>query len=128
MITYSYTYNVANKLVGVSNGTSSASYCYDDNGIRVEATASSVTTHYLIDPNNHTGYAQVREELPTVGGAPNMSYVIGDEVLAQCGTTTTAPSYFLQDGHGNNRQLTQMNGTVSYNYDYDAYPWKSHLK
>jgi RHS repeat-associated protein len=50
-----------------------------------------------------------------------MSYVIGDEVLAQCGSTATMPSYFLPDGHANNRQLTQLNGTVSSRYNYDAY-------
>jgi RHS repeat-associated protein len=29
--------------------------------------------------------------------------------------------YFLQDGHGSNRQLVQKDGTVSYHYGYDAY-------
>jgi RHS repeat-associated protein len=117
----SYTYNVANKLTAVAvNGTIAASYLYNDEGIRVQTTAGA-TTHYLIDANNHTGYAQVLEELPTVGGTPNMSYVIGNDVLAQCGPTVTTPSYFLQDGHGSNRQLTQLNATVTSHYSYEAY-------
>jgi RHS repeat-associated protein len=121
--TVTYTYNVANKLNGVwQNGTLAASYLYNDQGIRVSQTANGGnTTHYLIDENNQTGYAQILEELATVGGTPSMSYVMGDEVLAQCGATATAPSYYLPDGHGSNRQLTQMNGTVTSHYSYDAY-------
>jgi len=121
--TDSYTYDLANKLRSVSvNNSLQASYRYDDNGIRTELTTQTSTTHFLIDANNRTGNAQVLEELQTLGGTPTMSYVIGDDVLAQCsGSTTTAPLYFLQDGHGNNRQLAQINGTVSYNYDYEAY-------
>ena len=119
----SYTYDVANKLVGVySGGTLVASYLYNDQGIRVSQTVNGGnTTHYLIDANNQTGYAQVLEEMLETSVTPNMSYVIGGEVLAQCGTTATAPSYFLQDGHGNNRQLMQLSGSVADHYCYDAY-------
>jgi RHS repeat-associated protein len=115
-----YTYNVANKLSGVYSGsTLVASYLYNDQGLRVQTTAGT-TTHYLIDANNHTGYAQVLEELATLGGTASMSYVIGDEVLAQCGTTVSAPNYFLPDGHGNNRQLSRTDGTVANHYNYDT--------
>jgi RHS repeat-associated protein len=115
-----YAYNVANKLTGVSlNGTLQASYLYNDSGIRVQ-TVSGTTNKYLIDANNHTGYAQVLEEMDA-NNALTRSYVIGDEVLAQCGTTATAPQYFLADGHGNNRQVSSISGTVSSHYNYDAY-------
>jgi RHS repeat-associated protein len=116
-----FTYDLAHKLNSVTSGSQQVAYRYDDDGSRVESTAGT-TTHYLIDPNNHTGYAQILEELPTAGGTPTMSYVIGNEVLAQgSGLPTPTVSYFLQDGHGSNRQLAQMNGTVSYNYSYDAF-------
>lgn len=119
--TLNYTYNVANKLSSVlSGGVPQASYLYNDQGIRVQS-VSGTTNHFLIDANNHTGYAQVLEELPTIGATPSTSYVIGDEVLAQCGTTYTAPSYFLPDGHGNNRQLTHPDGTISSHFSYEAY-------
>jgi RHS repeat-associated protein len=42
-------------------------------------------------------------------------------VLAQCGTTATAPSYFLYDGHGSTRQLTSTNAIVTSRYNYDSY-------
>jgi len=71
------------------------------------------------DPQNHSGFSQVLEELPTVGGTPARNYVIGNEVLAQSVSGTL--SYFLKDGHGNNRQLASASGTESGHYGYDAY-------
>jgi RHS repeat-associated protein len=119
--TNNYTYDLANKLNGVSlNSSLQASYYYNDQGIRVQTSAPGGTNYFLIDDNNQTGYAQVLEELPTIGGTPSMSYVIGDDVLAQCGSTSATLTYFLQDGHGNNRQLSQMNGTVFSHYTYEA--------
>ena len=44
---------------------------------------NSTTKYYLNDAGNPTGYSQVLEELGTVGGTPSMSYVLGDDVLAQ---------------------------------------------
>jgi RHS repeat-associated protein len=118
----SYTYDTASKLNGVYLGGSLvASYLYNDQGIRVQSIVNGVTTHYLIDNNNHTGYAQVLEEELGVSLTPNMSYVIGDDVLAQCGPAGMTPSYFLQDGHGNNRQMVQVDNTVFKHYSYDTY-------
>ncbi len=120
--TNSYTYDLANKLNGVSvSGSLQANYYYNDDGIRVETATTTGSTYFLIDDNSQTGYAQVLEELSTLGGTPSMSYVMGDDVLAQCGPGPSAPSYFLLDGHGNNRQLVQMNGGVFTHYTYDAY-------
>ena len=56
-----------------------------------------------MDANNHTGYAQVLEELETVGGIGQKSYVIGDDVLGQCGTDISDPAYLLYDGHDSTR-------------------------
>jgi RHS repeat-associated protein len=103
-----------------ANGSPEASYLYNDKGIRVETSVTGGgTTHFLIDDNNQTGYAQVLEELPGFGQTATRSYVLGDDVLAQ--SVSTATNYFLPDGHGNNRQLVGMTGSVSYHYDYEAY-------
>jgi len=50
-----------------------------------------------------------------------MSYVIGDNVLAQCGTTGSCPAYFLPDGHDSNRQLINSVSGLASHYNYDAY-------
>jgi len=116
----SYAYNLENKLATVAiNGVTSAAYQYDSQGVRISSTIGGNTTNYLIDANNLTGYPQILEELPAVGGTPAKSYVIGNEVLAQSASGTL--SYFLKDGHGNNRQLTSASGTVTSHYNYDAY-------
>lgn len=87
-----YTYNLANRLSAVMGPGGTTSFLYNDQGIRVQKSGAS-TTHYLVDANNHTGYAQVLEELATVGGTPTISYVLGDDVLGQCGATTGYPCY-----------------------------------
>ena len=60
-------------------------YAYDAAGNRVkkEHTEGSTTTTmtYVVDTNNHTGYAQVLEEWQ--GATETRSYVIGNDVIAQ---------------------------------------------
>jgi RHS repeat-associated protein len=119
--TTSYAYNLKNKLSSVSvNGTLSAAYQYNDQGIRVRQSAGT-TTYYLVDSNNQTGYAQVLEELAAVGGTPNVSYVMGDDVMGQCGTSTTDPRWLLHDGHGSTRLLADKNAAITSHYGYEAY-------
>jgi RHS repeat-associated protein len=116
----SYAYNLENKLAAMAvNGTTNATYQYDSQGIRVSSTTGGSTTHYLIDANNHTGYPQILEELPTVGGTPTTTYTIGNQVIAQ--ETNGIVSYLMPDGHSNTRQLTTANGAISSHYNYDAY-------
>jgi RHS repeat-associated protein len=113
-----YAYNLMNKLAGVTSGTSATGFQYNDQGIRVRTTGAS-TRYYLIDANNHTGFQQVLEEFATLGSAPAMSYVIGDDVLAQASGSTA--SYLLYDGHGSTRQVTSNTGGVTSRYNYDGY-------
>lgn len=114
-----YTYNLANKLSSVSGPNGSASYQYNDQGIRVRSTIGGNTTYYLVDANNHTANEQVLEELSTVGGTASMSYVLGDDVLAQ--SSGSSASYLLYDGHGSTRQLVSSTLGVTSKYNYDAY-------
>jgi hypothetical protein len=103
--------NLENKLAAVAvNGTTNATYQYDSQGIRISSTTGGSTTHYLIDANNHTGYPQILEELPTVGGTPTTTYTIGNQVIAQ--ETNAVVLYLMPDGHGSIRQLTTANGAV----------------
>ncbi|HZW96318.1 MAG TPA: hypothetical protein VFF64_25455 [Candidatus Eremiobacteraceae bacterium] len=48
----------------------SVSMVYDDDGNRVSETVGGVTTKYLIDALNPTGYSQVLDELQSVGVGP----------------------------------------------------------
>lgn len=134
-VKYDYTYNAEDRLItatqtldpdGAATPNGSASYTYDHNGIKVGITPSSGTgTDLLIDPSGgHTGYAQVFEERTDGSGVGTLtrSYVLGDDVLSQA-TTASSAHYLLYDGHGSTRLLTDTQATpaIAANYDFDAY-------
>jgi RHS repeat-associated protein len=114
-----YAYDFENRLVGAGGGA--VTYVYDGDGNRVAKTAGGVTTRYLVDDRNPTGYAQVLEEI--VGGGVGRVYAYGHSIISQyqpLGGTWTA-SYYGLDGHGNVRLLTDASGAVTDTYDYDAF-------
>jgi RHS repeat-associated protein len=94
---------------------------YDGDGNRVVKTVGGVTTAYLVDTNNPTGYAQVIDELQD--GQLSRTYTYGLDLISQTqpinGAWTT--SYYGYDGHGSVRFLTDANSNVTDTYDYDAF-------
>jgi RHS repeat-associated protein len=90
---------------------------YDGDGNRVSETVGSVTTNYLVDTINPTGYAQVVDELQN--GAVGRTYSYGLERISE--KQLTGISFYGYDGHGSVRQLTNTSGTVTDTYDYDAF-------
>lgn len=99
----------------------SVSLVYDSDGNRVGKTVAGITTQYLVDTNNPTGYAQVIDELQR--GTVVRSYSFGleriDERQKVNGSLTT--SFYGYDGHGSVRFLTDATGTITDRYDYDAF-------
>jgi RHS repeat-associated protein len=118
------TYDPANKLGSATSGNTTTSYLYNDQGVGVRSwTSGSNPTLYLTDANNPTGYAQTLEELEALGGAPDVSYTLGDDVLSQTTGTTLSllkTQYLLADGHGSTRQVAS-GALVTSHYNYDAY-------
>jgi RHS repeat-associated protein len=114
--TVTYTWNQENRLVGVlsSNGEG-ISYAYDADGIRVSKTINGVTTEYLVDGNRD--YAQVLEE--RVNDVLGASYVYGRDLISQ--ERGVADSFYLVDGLGSTRGLTNASGGVTDVYSYDAF-------
>ena len=94
---------------------------YDGDGNRVSKTVAGITTSYLIDANNPTGFVQVAEELQN--GVVARAYTYGLELLDERqkvgGTPTT--SFYGYDGHGSVRFLTNNSGAITDTYDYDAF-------
>jgi YD repeat-containing protein len=90
---------------------------YDGDGNRVSKKVGNVTTQYLVDDRNHTGYAQVVEEI--VGGVVAKQYTYGLDLISQ--KQTSGVSYYGYDGHGSVRLLTDANAAVTDTYDYDAF-------
>ena len=90
---------------------------YDGDGNRVSKTAAGVTTNYLVDDRNLTGYAQVLEELSS-GGVQRV-YTYGLSRINQ--SLTSGTSFHGYDAHGNVRILTDGTGAVTDRYNYDAF-------
>jgi RHS repeat-associated protein len=103
-----------------ASGTS-ATIKYDAFGNRVAKTANGVTTQYLVDDLNPTGYPQVFDEL--TNGAVTRTYTYGLQRIDenQIVSNVWTPSFYGYDGGGNVRQLTSMAGAVTDSYEYDAF-------
>jgi RHS repeat-associated protein len=96
-------------------------FVYDGDGNRVAKTVSGVTTKFLVDTNNPTGYAQVVEEI--VNGVVNRVYVYGHMRVSQQQVISSnwVASFYGYDGHGSVRYLTDATGVISDSFTYDAF-------
>jgi RHS repeat-associated protein len=113
----SYVYDFENRLLM----RGAVTIVYDGDGNRVSETAGGVTTKYLVDDLNPTGYSQVVDEL--VNGAVTRTYAHGLNRISEnqlIGGTWT-PSFYGYDGHGNVRFLANSAGTITDSYTYDAF-------
>jgi RHS repeat-associated protein len=126
----SYEYNLQNRLARVttvdyiSTTTTVVEYKYNDEGIRVQKTedpdGEAITTTYLVDSYNHTGYTQTLEEN---GPAGIKTYTIGDDILTEA-VDDGMPKHLLYDGHGSTRQLVSGSVgsmTIQDDFSYDGY-------
>lgn len=114
-----YAYDSENRLTEVNGGL--VRYVYDGDGNRVARIAGGVTTRYLVDTNNLTGYAQVVEEL--VGESVQRQYSYGHDLVSQrqlIGAEWRV-SFYGYDGHGSVRYLTDAGGAVTDTYAFDAF-------
>ena len=115
----SFVYDFENRIKSANGGA--IRITYDGDGNLAAKTAGGVTTRFLVDDLNPTGYSQVVEEL--VNGEVQRQYTYGNSIISQrqlIGGTWT-PSYNQTDGHGNVRQLTNANGVVTDTYTYDGF-------
>jgi RHS repeat-associated protein len=96
-------------------------YVYDGDGNRVAKTVNGVTTRYLVDTSNPTGYAQVVEEI--IGGNVKRTYPYGLMRISQRQLISGnwMASFYSYDGHGSVRLLTDANGSVVDTFTYDAF-------
>jgi len=119
-----YTWDVMDRLIGASVPGGTASYLYDADGRRVKQTIGSAVTNFLWD--EQSAYGDVT--LETDGSnAITANYTIGQGcpicdvsgLLSQNKGGTV--SYFLKDGQGNVRNLTNGSGSIVESYSYDAF-------
>ena len=94
---------------------------YDGDGNRVSETSAGVTTKYLVDTLNPTGYSQVLDE--SVNGSVTRTYTYGLSRISEdqlVGSTWT-PSFYGYDGHMNVRFLSNTPGVATDTYQFDAF-------
>jgi RHS repeat-associated protein len=127
-------YDFENHLTERSEPQKHVRIIYDGDGHRVRKIVSTptntVTTYFLVDTLNLTGYAQVMEELTTDTSNPLLStpqvtrvYSYGLDLIGQEQFVNGSwqLSFHGYDGHGNVRFLTSDTGAVTDTYDYDAF-------
>jgi len=114
-----FSYNTDNQLVSMNGGA--VTIVYDGDGNRVKKIVGGVTTQYLVDDLNPTGYPQVVEEL--ANGAVSRTYTYGLQRISQNQVISNSwtPSFYGYDGFGTVRQLTNSTGTITDTYDYDTF-------
>ena len=124
------TYDSFDRLVKRTGATGSVQITYNGDGEKVAETITqaglTVTTTYLVDELNPTGYSQVLEE--STNGSLSRVYTFGlelisqDEVLSTTGSQISwTATYYGYDGHGNVRFLTNGAGAITDAYDFDAF-------
>jgi len=116
---HTFAYDFENRLVSKDNGAVTITYNCD--GDRVAKTVGGVTTRYLVDDLNPTGYLQVLEEVG--GGAVQTRYTYGTSVVSQTRniSSTPATSYYGFDAQGNIAFLADSAGAVTDSYDYESW-------
>ncbi|WP_431685685.1 Ig-like domain-containing protein [Hahella sp. NBU794] len=115
LVTARYTYSAKNKLLAVTKAGETTSFGYNPDGIRTRKAGSGATTDFIVDQNRD--YAQVLQEV--VNGAKQVSYVYGDDLLSQARAGDV--SYYVYDGQGSVRSLTNQTGVQTDSYHYDAF-------
>jgi RHS repeat-associated protein len=112
-------------LISATKSGANIAYQYDGDGNRVSKTVTGLgqmTTRYLVDTNNMTGYAQVVEELDAANTV-QVVYTYGLDLISQDrknGGDWTI-SYYGYDATGTTRMLFDESGTLTDSYTYEAF-------
>ena len=114
--TTTYLYDFENRLVRVTTPAGTTTYAYDADGNRVEKTDATGTTRFLVDTNRDL--AQVLAEY-TPAGTLVASYVYADELISTARGGQAA--FYHPDGLGSTRLLTDPTGSVTDRYTYSAF-------
>ena len=114
-----YAFDFEGRLKQINSGA--VLITYDGDGNRVGLSAGGVTTAYLVDTMNPTGYPQVLEEV--VNSAVQRVYTYGLERIGQSQVINGGwvASFYGHDGQGSVRYMMDANGTVTDRYTYDAF-------
>ena len=116
-----YQYDVMNHVTNAWVNGVQILLTYDGDGNRVSKKVGTLTTYYLLDGQNPSGYSQVVEEWASTG-TPALSkvYNYGLDLISQR-QPNVSTNYFVFDGHGSTRMLLDNGGKVLNYFVYDAF-------
>ncbi len=114
-----FTYDFRDRLKSKNGGA--VTLTHDCDGARVAKTVGAVTTRYMVDELNPTGYSQVLEEVS--GGDVKVRYTYGAMLLSQTRNPGGTPqtSFHGHDAHGDITFLMDSTASVTDTYDHDAW-------
>jgi RHS repeat-associated protein len=107
--TSTYTYDKANRLSSVTQGSDTYSFTYNGLGDRLQQTINAQTTNYTLDLN--AGLTQVLSD-----GTSTYLYGLGRVAEYESGWT-----YYLTDALGSVRQLTSSAAGITLTQTYEPY-------
>ena len=105
----SYTYDHANRLRQVTEGSLATQFAYNGDGVRTSKTVAGDSTEYLLD---------LAATLPVVISDTEAVYLYGLDIVAQ---QQNERLYYMHDGLGNVRQLLDSTGVIEPDYAYDPF-------
>ncbi|WP_343277422.1 RHS repeat-associated core domain-containing protein, partial [Ligaoa zhengdingensis] len=109
-------YDVWNRQVKVTNDAGTSSYAYYPDGLRYSKTVNGALLRQVWDGTN-LAYEYTLDEEDAV--VPVRRYARGiNAIYVESGG---AKSYYLYNAHGDVVQLTDATGTVTQEYEYDAF-------
>ncbi len=115
----SFLYNFENRLTKYTPPAgSSTTYTYDGNNNRLAKSVGSSVTRFVND---------ISGDLPRVLAETNSSntiqksYIYGNGLISQGGTSATSRDYYLEDGQGNIRFITDETGNKVRSTEYDPF-------
>jgi YD repeat-containing protein len=117
-------YDFEDRLISHNNGQ--VQIVYDGDGNRARKTVAGITTYFLVDDLNPTGYAQVLEELTSPSPADGSLtpvvtrvYTYGLQRISedQLIENEWKSSFYGYDGSGSVRNLTDLAGQITDTYE-----------
>jgi RHS repeat-associated protein len=110
-------YDQADRLTSYRAGSTSASYSYNGDGLRVAKTVNGTTTSYVWDLAE--GMPLLLQE--TTGGATTKDLTGAGGLPVEQQNGAGAPQYYVQDQQGSTRALLDSTGTALSTFTYDPY-------
>ncbi len=109
-------YGFDNQLKTYTSGSTTTNYVYDALGNRIEKNTGVTPTIQYVNSGD--------EQVLVTKNVPSTTYnynVYGADLISQGDTASTARQYYVTDGMGNVKYLTNSSGATLNTYTYDPY-------